>query len=362
LIESLKNATVLLTVDEQTIYLELIYEIQIEILEDDTLTDIEKVVKSSYKLKHFLEANYEIKQKIAFVQVAAWGNLFDYLYISVDLQADFSEQIVTLDANDDCELFDSLVNATKNDSVKYQATLSLISQIRFILLDVSWSHGQKMGQIHKLIKKFFDANPSWADFFKQIDIKGFGSFESFDDVCHGHHRALTISHVLVGSSDADCPLLKSLSNAYANTSFTLTIRSQIKQFHDKLAVYFGQVTDVDQRMVYVIQQYWQMIVVEQFIVPTMSEVSLVDLTGEEWGLFYDLTWVSQFCNNTGSCGCMSCGLGIPDCVSRPRLIAISAQNTTVFTDVLTVNYNSWNSSTRLASTPASTRSARPSGT
>jgi len=343
----MRNLSVLLTVDQQIVWSELIYEIEVEIMEDVTLTDIEKVVKASYKIKHFLSVNLDISVTISFLQIGGWGSFFDFGYVSIDLQADFSEQVVTLDQSDDCDLFDSLRNATKGDSVKYAATLTLIEDLKFILIDVSFTHGQKMGLIHKILEEFFNDHPDWEDFYKNITIPGFGSLESFDDVCHGYNRALTISAVLVGSSDSDCPVLKSLSDAVANTTLTISVRSQIKQFHDKLAVYFASVTDVDKRMAYVTAQYWQMIIMEPFIVQYMSVISINDMSGNKWGLFYDLIWVSQFCNNTGSCGCMSCGLGMPDCPSRPNLIVISAQNTTILTDVLTVNYNSWNSSTRL---------------
>lgn len=343
----MRNVTVYLTVDQQLIWSELIDEMETDILEDVTLTDVEKLVLCSYKIKHFLSVNVDISVTISFLNVAGWGSFFDLGYVSVDLQADISDQCVALDQNDDCELFGSLRNATQGDSVKYAATLTLINDLQFILIDVSFTHGQKMGLLHKILEEFFEAHPDWEDFYKNITIPGFGSLETFDDVCHGYQRSLTISTVLVGTSDSDCPLLKSLSDAVANTSLTITVRNQIKQFHDKLAVFFASDSDVNHRLAYVSAQYWQMIVVEQFIVQYMSVISISDMSGKQWGLFYDLIWCSQFCNNTGSCGCMSCGLGVPDCPSRPNLIAISAQNTTILTDVLTENYNSWNSTQKM---------------
>lgn len=87
LVDALRNISVILVTEEQRIiFEEFIRVIEITILKDVTLTDIEKVVKCSYSVKHFLEVNVEIQHLISFESISTWGSFFDLTYVSIDLQ------------------------------------------------------------------------------------------------------------------------------------------------------------------------------------------------------------------------------------------------------------------------------------
>lgn len=94
--------------DERIIMEEFIRMIEVTILLDITLTDVEKVVKCSYAMKHFFSIHFQIYQKCAFERIGEWGFVLDFEYVSIDLQADIAEQCVVLDQGGDCELFKAL--------------------------------------------------------------------------------------------------------------------------------------------------------------------------------------------------------------------------------------------------------------
>lgn len=103
--------------------------------------------------------------------------------------------------------------------------------------------------------------------------------------------------MVIGGSSTDCPLLLALDEAVANTSFTITVRNQIKQFRQKLAVFFDANVDVSVRLAYVSAQYWQLIIMEPFIIKFLVQCR-IEVDGEGWGMFYDLLWVSQFVSDS----------------------------------------------------------------
>ncbi|KAI1704074.1 hypothetical protein Ddc_16291 [Ditylenchus destructor] len=383
LTDALYNISLILTVEQRTIFLEFIEYIKVTILIDVTLTDIEKVVRCSYALKHFCSQNIDIYYKIAFEFIGSWGRCIDFVYVSVDLQAVITEKIVTLDSNGDCELFEALLNATQGNQQQYEAVLELIEELRVtVFANVELTYAQKLAKCHEIIVAFFEVHVEWQSSFYEIEITGYGSFESYVDVCHGYYRALTIGKVISGSSDSDCVLLAALTEASANTSFSLSVRNQIKELHDKLQAYFVIEIDISIRLQYISQQCFQVFQVEEFIVQVLDLISC-EVDGELWGLWYDVLWCSQFCHNSGSCGDLDHGMGTSlapststsvagtsavvtssagstasteaptttspaaDCGSRPTLIVISSVNTTILTDTIIEHYNTWNSSVRL---------------
>ncbi|KAI1700777.1 hypothetical protein Ddc_17940 [Ditylenchus destructor] len=349
LTEALRNVSLILTVEERVIFLQFIEHLEATILIDTTLTNIEKVVKCSYALKHFCAEHIEIYHKIAFQFIASWGYFIDLIYVAVDLQADITEEIVVLDEKDSCTLFEALLNATVGNQEQHQAVIELIEELKVsIFLNVQLTYAQKLARIYLAFESFFEVHVEWKIVFYKFEISGYGSFESFLDVCHG---------VSFRTKFPD--------DAVANTSFTITVRNQLKQLRIKLAAYFDVEVDVQLRLTYISQQCWQLFLVEEFITQFLDLISL-EVDGELWGIFYDILWCSQFCHNSGTCGNLGNGLGTSpaptttptttqatstvkpaDCSTRWELIVITEQNTTILMDVLTDNYNSWNASTKL---------------
>ncbi|KAI1697573.1 hypothetical protein DdX_18429 [Ditylenchus destructor] len=371
LTDGIRNISVVLDDEQKGRLKDCVRKIEHFLQHSFGLSDDKRAAKAAHKLKQCLKKHNDIAKLIRFEKITTWGSIFDVTYVSVDLTAVYVDVIITLDSNDDCDLFEAMRNATEGDAEKESAVLVLIEELKVILLDVSLSMGQKKAKMHDKFKMFFEMHVEWEEFFLEIEIEGFGSLSEFVDVARGFKQSLTLEVVLSGSSDSDCALCEALTEASANTSFDLSVRSQIKQFRDKLVTFFATTTDVEVRLAYVSAQYWQMIIMEPWIVKVMSLVSIKDKTcgcGEDWGIFADLIWVSQFCKNSGSCGCVTCGMNpastaapsttpVPTtqattiapavCPNRPQLIVVSAQNKTILTDVLTEHYNSWNASMKL---------------
>src|SRR5689334_16698612 len=119
--------------------------------------------------------------------------------------------------------------------------LRLFQKLKFhfseIFLNVELTYAQKLARLYIKFVKFFEVHATWKSVFFEFEIEGYGSFESFWYVCHGYDQSLTISTVISGSS-SECVLLLALDEAVANTTFTLSVRSQIKQLRVKLAAFF----------------------------------------------------------------------------------------------------------------------------
>ncbi|KAJ9473802.1 hypothetical protein VN97_g13278, partial [Penicillium thymicola] len=258
--DAIRNISVVLDVEQKGRLKDCMRKIEHFLQHSFGLPDDKRAAKAAHKFKQCLKKHNDIAKLIQFEQITTWGSLFDLTYVSVDLSAVYVDVIITLDSSNDCDLFEAMRNATEGDVEKESAVLVLIEELKVILLDVSLSMGQKKAKCHDKFKLFFEMHVEWEEFFLEIEIEGFGSLSEFIDIAHGHKQSLTLEVVLSGSSDSDCALCAALTEAVANTSFTLSVRNQIKQLHDKLITFFASTTDVEVRLAYVSAQYWQMIV------------------------------------------------------------------------------------------------------
>ncbi|KAI1690566.1 hypothetical protein DdX_22413 [Ditylenchus destructor] len=182
------------------------------------LSDDKRAAKAAHKLKQCLKKHNDIAKLIRFEKITTWGSIFDVIYMSVDSSAVYVDVIITLDSNDDCDLFEAMRNATEGDAEKESAVLVLIEELKVILLDVSLSMGQKKAKMHDKFKMFFEMHVEWEEFFLEIEIEGFGSLSQFVDVAHGHKQSLSLEVVLSGSSDSDCALCEALTEASSQSN------------------------------------------------------------------------------------------------------------------------------------------------
>ena len=104
-----------------------------------------------------------------------------------------------------------------------------------------------------------------------------------------YHR-ITHVDVVLGGSASECVIIQALEEAFQNTSFSLSTRSQIQQIKVKLEAYFASETDVYLRLSYVSAQLYQF-----YKIVDIETLKAVDrITCGEWGSIFDLRFCASF--------------------------------------------------------------------
>jgi len=345
-----------LTDDEKVLWDAWIVEIETTILADFSLTDDQKVVKISLSLEAFFKVNQGIKTKLSYEKIADWGYMIDFVYVSISIQIESTQSICTLDQENTCGLIEALLNATANGSQDEQdACNSLVVEIQAILEDSSYEYEQKMAVISKIFKTFFADHPDMEEFFRSIDIKGYGSVTSFLRVCHTYEQITTLSVVIGGSDETNCVFLAALDSASKNA--TVEQQTQILQLKVKIKAFFQTTTSLKLRLQYISAQCYQMFKLEDWMIQVIEQISCGD-----WGTIYDLIFCSGVCTNYG-CGNPDNGPGPQgttvgptttqasvkpaDCSSVGSLIVVDSNNQTQLTNCLLQAYATWSNSQKL---------------
>jgi len=239
--------------------------------------------------------------------------------------------------------------------------LVFIEEVRTeVLIQVNLSIEEKMVLIYQKCTSFFSAHASWKSFFLSIEINAFIQFESFYEVSFTYYQISTIS-VVLGGSTSDCVLLQSLQEAFENTSFSLSVRSQIQQLKGKLEAYFESESDVTLRLEYVNAQSYQFFKLEVFI-----QIDVLRIGCGSWGTYFEIIFCGAFyqChpgdfeNNSSTPAVSSAATSeatttaatttvapttaVSKCASRPDLIVIdTGANVTCLTTSVNTVYNTW---------------------
>ncbi|KAH7716221.1 hypothetical protein AAVH_16346 [Aphelenchoides avenae] len=347
LVEFFYNISITLTVEQQTIFIEWIRHIEITILADFSLTNEQKIVAIAYELKAFFELHYEIEIAIGYELILDWGYVVDLISVAIDIQSDYVGSLIILDGEDDCDLFEGLRNATEGDSEKYAAVLILIEELKVILIDVSLTYEAKLTLIYEKFEAFFELHAEWESFFLDIEFFGFGTLEQFIDVTLVYWRITNVS-IVIGGSSSECVLIQALEEAFQNTSFSLSVRSQIQQIKVKVEGYFASETNVYLRLEYISAQLYQFFKLDIKIVKYVKRITL-----GEWGSIYDLLFCAGFFGEHGwnfgltseapetTVATTTDGAG-SGCSERGGLITIDfSSNTTVLTSSVNTAYATW---------------------
>jgi len=342
-----------LTDEEKVIWDAWIVEIETTILADFSLTNDQKIVKISLSLEAFFKVNEGIHKKLAYEKIDNWGFMVDFVYVSISIQIEVTQSVVTLDDENTCGLIEALLNATANGSQDEQdACNSLVVEIQAILEDSSYTYEQKMAIIAKIFKAFFADHPDMEEFFLSINIKGYGSVKSLLRVCRVYEQITTLSVVIGGSDETDCVLIAALDAASKNVS--MEKQYQILQLKAKIKAFFKNTTSLKLRLQYVSAQCYQMFKLEAWMIQTIEEISC-----GEWGNVYDLIFCSGVCTNHG-CGNPDNGPGPQgttasptstqasvtpaDCSTCGSLIVVDSKNETHLTNCLLKAYGNFTNS------------------
>lgn len=97
---------------------------------------------------------------------------------------EYTAQIVELSSDDNCDLFEAIRNATKGNDQAESDCEDLIAELTIILKKSGWSYEQKLAAFYTKFQYYFEINSELQVLLiENCQIEGFGSFESFFDVC-----------------------------------------------------------------------------------------------------------------------------------------------------------------------------------
>lgn len=176
------NISLTLSYEYQIILQQWIMEIQTTFLLDESLTEDELVVKIAYSLKSFSKMYSEIWKLINYVKIDNWGYCNDFLSVAIEIQLEKTTNIIELDSNGDCKLFDAIRNKTNGNAAAQTEAEDLIAQLTIIFQNSGWSYEQKMAACYNTFSLYYESSSSLKDALKDCEIDGYGSLESFLDV------------------------------------------------------------------------------------------------------------------------------------------------------------------------------------
>lgn len=354
LIRAFYNMSLSLTIEQQLIWEAWIQEVENTIFVNMSLSSDEKVVLCSLSLKAFFAVHIDIYNELSYMEIADWGFVIDFLYVSINIQLEITQSVVTVDGNGRCDLTDAIKNASKNGSPNEQSACNnLVLEIEAILSDMSLSYEMQLSMCFELFQSFFVQHPDMESFVLSINIEGYGSIESFLAVCKTYSRITTISTVISGSSEVDCVLCAALKEAATNGSFTTAQQTQILQLKAKLELYFKSTTSIKLRLKYISTTCHEMFKLEPWMLELVESIMCGD-----WGSIYDIIFCSGICTNHG-CGDLdneatttaspttpsssagSTAMVPANCATIGDLIVVDSKNETVITNVLLQAYASW---------------------
>ncbi|KAI6216258.1 hypothetical protein M3Y95_01289600 [Aphelenchoides besseyi] len=296
LLSILLNYSYTLEVQYQSIFIQWINETQINIVQDQSLTEYQILVEIWYSLSAFLEINYEIESIVKYWYIESgsfsWGYVFNLEGLAIEIQSNSScteisvEEVITLEGeNGTCPLFVSLEDWCSNEE-ETAAVEDLIAELT-IIIESGVEFSIQLTQIYVKIEAFFSAHVEWKASIISFQIEGFGSIGSFYDICATYWRIQNFE-IAVGGSVEECALIQALISCYQNESSGLSTgeRSDIKGFTDKISQYFTSNTDVQVRISYFSQQLYQLFILEQWTVKTIYSIEISAEYGSIWQLIY----------------------------------------------------------------------------
>ncbi|CAD5221119.1 unnamed protein product [Bursaphelenchus okinawaensis] len=325
-----------------SLWLQWIEEVNDNIVLDVSLTSEEKICAIWSSLEAFITVHVEIEEIVYYIYISEWGGYVRNLEaVSVSFDSSVSEAIITLDASEDCELFDALRNQTSGELATYVETL--IEEIT-VILEGGWSYSYELVLIYEKIESFLTTYSQYSAQFLAIEIEGYGSVSSFYEVTAFYWRAYNFD-IAVGGSTSDCALIQVLTQAYQNESIGSTSeRAQIKELVETLTTYYESNTEVSVRIEYFYTQLYQFLIIQEWSVEIIYSLEISGY-GDLYELIYayvlEVNLGISFENIGGSTTVESSSAGA-SCSDVTEINDFSANTTDLLTSI-TEAQESWNS-------------------
>jgi hypothetical protein len=280
---------------QKTDFLAWIQLIQDEILAAEfDLTNEVKFVKIAYSLKVFFATHADIEVILQYKEIVGWGLLKDIFSVAIDINAELIVDLIKLDGNGNCQLFEGLLNFTSGNSQQHAAVVILIEEIREILIDVNIEFDEQVTAIYVKFQAFFEAHVDWEfDFKSGCEIGSFGIFWQFIDVCQVYWQISTLD-VVLGGDASECGIIKALEAASKNSSFNLLIKAQFSQLKTKLIIAFQSEVDISIRLEIFADICFEYLQNETFMIEFVNSCGI-----SGWGSIIELIFCEAFCHNHG---------------------------------------------------------------
>jgi hypothetical protein len=288
-----------LDIELQIIFQEWINITQIEIVANPELTEYQILVEFYYSLQILFEKHIEIKKHIEFKFVGDWGFVCDLEGLALDIVTVNVEititQVITI-VGGTCPLLDTLEwckdNATTSE--EQQAIQVLIQDIT-IIIQSSDKLEVKLSKIYKKFLAFFVQYPDLKELIFSGKIEGFAVLQAYFDITAVYWRIDNWEFAVGGSGDG-CKLIKGLKDWYTNTSngHSVSERSDVKGFTDKIDIFFQSNSDKKARIQYVAEQLYEFYILEAWTIEVIYSIKI-----EGYGTLYQLIYSYIYCQNNG---------------------------------------------------------------
>uniref|UniRef100_A0A914Z572 Uncharacterized protein n=1 Tax=Panagrolaimus superbus TaxID=310955 RepID=A0A914Z572_9BILA len=197
----------------------------------------ERLILASASIMKFQMENPTVYELIQFKNVSSWGMLSYFTKVVEVRQTTKVESLVTLDDEDNCPLFDALMNCTGDSYEQQSAVNALINETLLeICGDMTLSVTKKNVKIFEALSKFFSINTEWQSSFFQFKIQGFGTFQQFYQITKSFYQKTQVDVILEGEVE-ECGFMVSFKNQLqlikADMTISASVKSTLSLFYDR---------------------------------------------------------------------------------------------------------------------------------
>uniref|UniRef100_A0AC34GE42 Uncharacterized protein n=1 Tax=Panagrolaimus sp. ES5 TaxID=591445 RepID=A0AC34GE42_9BILA len=159
----------------------------------------ERLILASASILKFQMENPSIFELIQYQNVSSWGMLTYFTKVIEIRQTTKVESLITLDDEDNCPLFEALINSTDGSYEQESAVNALINETLLeICADMTLSITKRNVKIFEALSKFFSINSEWKSSFFQFKIERFGTFQQFYQITKSFYQKSQVDVILEG--------------------------------------------------------------------------------------------------------------------------------------------------------------------
>jgi len=199
----------------------------------------ERLTIALSSIQKFQIENSDVYELIQYQNISSWGYLASFSKVIQFRQSTKIESLVTLDDDNNCPLFDALLNGTEDSYEQKSAVKAFINETLIgICGDMSISIKKRSVLIYKAISEFFSINAEWQFSFFQFKIEKFGSFQQFFEITRTYYQVSQVDVVLEGEVE-ECAFMISFKNQLdfmsSDSSITVSVKATMKQFYLRIS-------------------------------------------------------------------------------------------------------------------------------
>jgi len=257
----------------------------------------ERLTIALSSIQKFQSENPDCYELIQYQNISSWGFLASFTKVVEYRQSTKIESIMTLDDEDNCPLFEALMNGTDGSYEQESACRAFINETLIgICGNMSLSITERSVLIYKAISEFFAINSEWQMHFFQFQISGFGSFQQFYEITRTYYQKTQVDVILEGEA-SECSFIVAFKNQLemikSDSSISMTVKKTLIEFEARIEQQISMVTSGKARLSIIIKEFnsfFQMYTDEIFV-KLLYSISIND-----FGNFMDLIYCGPYKN------------------------------------------------------------------